>query len=63
MLQKEIRDVVVVEAIRLPMGKSSRAQMAKYGGYYRNTSSQEMLAGIMEILVDRDQSRIRQGMQ
>jgi acetyl-CoA acetyltransferase family protein len=55
MVQKEIREVVVVEAIRLPMGKSSRAQMAKYGGYYRNTSSQDMLAGILEILVDRVQ--------
>lgn len=50
---KEIRECVVVDAIRLPMGKSSRAQMAKYGGYYRNMSSQDMLAGILEILVDR----------
>jgi len=57
MVQKEIKDVVVVEAIRLPMGKSSRAQMTKYGGYYRNTSSQDMLAGILEILVDRVQSK------
>ncbi len=50
---KELRECVVVDAIRLPMGKSSRAQMAKYGGYYRNMSSQDMLAGILEILVDR----------
>ena len=50
---KELRDCVVVDAIRLPMGKSSRAQMAKFGGYYRNMSSQDMLAGILEILVDR----------
>ena len=27
--------------------------MAKYGGYYRNMSSQDMLAGILEIIVDR----------
>jgi acetyl-CoA acyltransferase len=53
---KELRDCVVVDAIRLPMGKSSRAQMAKYGGYYRNMSSQDMLAGILEILVDRVQT-------
>ncbi len=53
MTNKELRDVVVVDAIRLPMGKSSRAQMAKYGGYYRNMSSQDMLAGVLEILVDR----------
>lgn len=50
---KELRECVVVDAIRLPMGKSSRAQMAKYGGYYRNMSSQDMLAGILEMLVDR----------
>ena len=51
----ELRECVVVDAIRLPMGKSSRAQMAKYGGYYRNMSSQDMLAGVLEILVDRVQ--------
>lgn len=53
---KELRDCVVIDAIRLPMGKSSRAQMDKYGGYYRNMSSQDMLAGILEILVDRVQN-------
>ena len=52
----ELRECVVVDAIRLPMGKSSRAQMAKYGGYYRNMSSQDMLAGVLEILVDRVQA-------
>ncbi len=57
MVQKEVREVVVVETVRLPMGKSSRAQMAKFGGYYRNMSSQDMLAGILEILVDRVQSK------
>ncbi|MFX0016128.1 MAG: thiolase family protein [Promethearchaeota archaeon] len=53
----ELRECVVVDAIRLPMGKSSRAQMDKYGGYYRNMSSQDMLAGVLEILVDRVQSQ------
>ena len=48
-----IREVVVVEAIRLPVGKSSRAQMDKYGGYYRNSSSQDMLVNVLESLVDR----------
>ncbi|MFW9994371.1 MAG: thiolase family protein [Candidatus Odinarchaeota archaeon] len=57
MANKEIREVVAVDGIRLPMGKSSRAQMSKYGGYYRNVSSQDMLAGVLEILVDRVQAR------
>ncbi|MHA2298797.1 MAG: thiolase family protein [Candidatus Hodarchaeales archaeon] len=57
MTSKEIREVVVVDAIRLPMGKSSRAQMEKFGGYYRNMSSQDMLAGVLEMLVDRVQAR------
>ncbi|MFQ5978000.1 MAG: thiolase family protein [Candidatus Heimdallarchaeota archaeon] len=57
MTQKELREVVVVDAIRTPIGKSSRAQMSKFGGYYRNTSSQDMLAGILEKLVDRVQAR------
>ncbi|MHA1974759.1 MAG: thiolase family protein [Candidatus Hodarchaeales archaeon] len=57
MKKRDLREVVVVEAIRLPMGKSSRAQMAKYGGYYRNMSSQDMLAGVLEALVDRVQNK------
>jgi acetyl-CoA acetyltransferase family protein len=55
--RNEVREVVVVEAIRLPIGKSSRAQMDKFGGYYRTTSSQDMLASILESLVDRVQSK------
>ena len=55
MVTQEVREVVVVDAIRLPVGKSSRAQMSKYGGYYRNVSSQDMLAGVLESLVDRVQ--------
>lgn len=56
MTEKELREVVVVDAIRTPIGKSSRAQMDKFGGYYRNESSQDMLAGILEKLVDRVQA-------
>ena len=55
--RNEVREVVVVEAIRLPVGKSSRAQMDKYGGYYRNMSSQDMLAVILESVVDRVQAK------
>ncbi|MHA1996464.1 MAG: thiolase family protein [Candidatus Hodarchaeales archaeon] len=57
MKRNEIREVVVVEAIRLPIGKSSRAQMDKFGGYYRNTSSQDMLVSVLESLVDRVESK------
>ncbi len=57
MTRNEIREVVVVEAIRLPVGKSSRAQMDKYGGYYRNCSSQDMLVNVLESLVDRVASK------
>ncbi|PWI47679.1 acetyl-CoA acetyltransferase [Candidatus Heimdallarchaeota archaeon B3_Heim] len=53
MKRNEVREVVVVEAIRLPTGKSSRAQMDKFGGYYRNSSSQDMLVSVLESLVDR----------
>ncbi|MHA1444898.1 MAG: hypothetical protein ACTSR4_09170, partial [Candidatus Hodarchaeales archaeon] len=60
MNRNEVREVVVVEAIRLPIGKSSRAQMAKFGGYYRNSSSQDMLASILESLVDRVQAKSTQ---
>ena len=55
--RNEVREVVVVEAVRFPIGKSSRAQMDKFGGYYRNMSSQEMLASILESLVERVQAQ------
>ena len=57
MKRNEVREVVVVEAIRLPTGKSSRAQMGKFGGYYRNSSSQDMLVNVLESLVDRVEAR------
>jgi len=60
MSRNKVREVVVVEAIRLPIGKSSRAQMAKFGGYYRNSSSQDMLASVLESLVDRVQAKSTQ---
>ncbi len=47
----------MVDSIRLPVGKSSRAQMDKLGGYYRNSSSQDMLIHVLESLVDRIQTK------
>ena len=58
--RKEVREVVVVEAIRLPIGKSSLAQMAKFGGYYRNSSSQDMLASVLDSLVECVQTKSTQ---
>ena len=48
-----MHEVVVVDAIRLPIGKSSRAQMDKFGGYYRNVSSQDMLTHVLEMIVEK----------
>lgn len=55
--KKEIIECVVVEGARLPTGKSSRAQMNKYGGYYRNVSSQDMLVTVLESVIDKVQAK------
>ena len=52
----ELREVVVVEAVRTPVGKSGWAGMEK-GGVFAGVSSQHLLATVLRGLVDRVKKR------
>jgi acetyl-CoA acetyltransferase len=44
---RELKECVVVDAIRTPIGKSSRKQMAKLGGNFRECSAQDLLVTVL----------------
>ena len=48
----ELKEVVCVDAVRTPIGKSGRKGMEK-GGQLCQASAQELLAGVMRGLLDR----------
>ncbi len=50
---KELRECVVIDAIRTPVGKSSRAQMKKLGGAFRECSAQDLLITVLQQIVER----------
>ena len=54
---KELKECVVVDAIRTPIGKSGRAQMKKVGGAFRECSAQDMLATVLRSIVDRTKEK------
>lgn len=54
---KELRDCVVVDAVRTPVGKSSRSQMRKLGGAFRECSAQDLLVTVLQKIVERTKAR------
>lgn len=50
---KELKECVVIDALRTPIGKSSRAQMKKLGGAFRECSAQDLLVTVLKSVVDR----------
>lgn len=54
---KDLRDCVVVDAIRTPVGKSSRYQMGKLGGAFRECSAQDLLVAVLQKIVERTKAR------
>jgi acetyl-CoA acetyltransferase len=54
---KELRDCVVVDAIRTPIGKSSRYQMGKPGGEFRECSAQNLLITVLQKIAERTKVR------
>ncbi|KKN29932.1 hypothetical protein LCGC14_0839090 [marine sediment metagenome] len=50
---KELKECVVIDAIRTPIGKSGRAQMKKLGGNFRECSAQDLLVTVLRSIVDR----------
>ncbi len=53
----ELKDCVVVDAIRTPVGKSGRKQMSKLGGAFRECSAQTLLITVLKELINRTKNR------
>ena len=54
---KELKECVVIDTIRTPVGKSGRAQMKKLGGVYRECSAQDLLVTVLRSIVDRTKEK------
>jgi acetyl-CoA acetyltransferase family protein len=54
---KELKECVVVDAVRTPIGKSGRAQMKKLGGSFRECSAQDLLVTVLRSVVDRTKEK------
>ncbi len=54
---KELKECVVVDAVRTPIGKSGRAQMKKPGGSFRECSAQDLLVTVLKSVVDRTKEK------
>ena len=53
----EMKECVVIDCVRTPIGKSSRAGLKKTGGAFRTCSAQDLLLTAMEAVVDRVQAK------
>ncbi len=53
----KLRECVVIDAIRTPIGKSSRKQMKKLGGAFRECSAQDLLVTVLREIVERTKQR------
>ena len=54
---KELKECVVIDAVRTPIGKSGRAQMKKLGGSFRECSAQDLLVTVLRSVVDRTKEK------
>ena len=54
---KELKECVVVEAVRTPVRKSGRAQMKKLGGAFRECSAQDLLVTVLKAVVDKTKEK------
>lgn len=54
---KELKECVVIDAVRTPIGKSGRAQMRKLGGLFRECSAQDLLVTVLRTLIDRTKEK------
>ncbi len=54
---KELKECVIVDAVRTPIGKSGRAQMKKLGGSFRECSAQDLLVTVLKSVVERTEKK------
>ena len=53
----KLKECVVIDTIRTPIGKSGRSQMAKLGGAYRECSAQDLLVTVLQKLIERTKDK------
>ena len=56
-MDKKLKECVVIDAIRTPIGKSSRRQMSKLGGSFRECSAQDLLITVLRQIVERTKEK------
>ncbi|KKL81617.1 hypothetical protein LCGC14_1992960 [marine sediment metagenome] len=54
---KELKECVVIDAVRTPIGKSGRSQMKKLGGAFREISAQDLLVTVLKSVVERTKEK------
>jgi len=54
---RELKECVVIDAIRTPVGKSGRSQMGKLGGAFRECSAQDLLITVLQKLIERTKDK------
>jgi acetyl-CoA acyltransferase len=54
---RKLKECVVVDAIRAPVGKSGRAQMKKMGGAFRECSAQDLLITVLQQIIKRTKDK------
>ena len=52
-----LKDCVVIDAVRTPVGKSGRKQMSKLGGAFRECSAQDLLVTVLQEVIQRTKDR------
>jgi len=53
----KLKDCVVVDCVRTPIGKSGRKQMSKLGGAFRECSAQDLLVTVLQEVVNRTKEK------
>ncbi|NVM27907.1 MAG: thiolase family protein [Candidatus Helarchaeota archaeon] len=54
-----LKECVVIDAVRTPVGKSGRKQMRKLGGAFRECSAQDLLVTVLQEVVNRTKDRCK----
>ncbi len=54
---RELKECVVIDAIRTPVGKSGRSQMGKLGGAFRECSAQDLIITVLQKLMERTKDK------
>ncbi|MFX1294663.1 MAG: thiolase family protein [Promethearchaeota archaeon] len=55
----QLKECVVIDCVRTPIGKSSRKQMSRLGGAFRECSAQDLLITVLQEVINRTKERCK----